>query len=320
MQTFLLVILLILFTLCLSAHSFVPPVLSTKKDGAFVLQSSFYSPEESFSDHNDNDDEHSFNIEEARKQLEALVGDSSSQQQSSVAASPVIEKKQTTALPWRQSPRRDVIEINLPEAPPLTLMDRERRLTELELLKHLAEGDKAIAALWEFWFQERGIQAASRLYNAVALSEQRDTWEKAEELLLDLIDTHGVHWAEPVNRLATLYYMQGRWDDAEVLCLTVLKVKPWHFGALSGIVLVYAAMNAPDKARQYAALRLPGTSPQGSTRRRIEWTNRATEQATDALWNAEQRLADRFGPMDGHAVSSTPILLKDANNEFDAWQ
>jgi hypothetical protein len=46
-------------------------------------------------------------------------------------------------------------------------------------------------------------------------------------------------FADPLAISATLY-MQGRMDEAETLCKIVLSVKPWHFGALSGIVMIYA--------------------------------------------------------------------------------
>ena len=55
------------------------------------------------------------------------------------------------------------------------------------------------------------------------------------------------------------------------ICKVVLHYKPWHFGALSGIVMVYASLKDPVEAREWASLRLPTYSPdqdQSTNRRR----------------------------------------------------
>jgi len=43
-------------------------------------------------------------------------------------------------------------------------------------------------------------------------------------------------------RLATLYYLQGKFKESIAMCELVLDVKPWHFGCLSGITLCYAEL------------------------------------------------------------------------------
>ena len=37
-----------------------------------------------------------------------------------------------------------------------------------------------------------------------------------------------------------ILFLQGRYDDSVEMCLKVLELKPWHFGALSGIVMCYS--------------------------------------------------------------------------------
>eukprot|EP00558_Chaetoceros_sp_UNC1202_P004918 CAMPEP_0197246922 /NCGR_PEP_ID=MMETSP1429-20130617/23538_1 /TAXON_ID=49237 /ORGANISM="Chaetoceros sp., Strain UNC1202" /LENGTH=410 /DNA_ID=CAMNT_0042707699 /DNA_START=284 /DNA_END=1516 /DNA_ORIENTATION=+ len=174
--------------------------------------------------------------------------------------------------------------------PPLTAILRERRLKEIQLLSTLTTSDDAINELWALWIAERGAEAASHLLHAEELMSV-ESWGEAEELLLSLIDEHGIHWAEPVNRLATLYYMQGRVEESRALCEIVLDTKPWHFGALSGIVLVCTAMNDATGARMWATRRLPplllehgGMSVGGE--RRSTWTERAIDDATESLRKA----------------------------------
>ena len=212
-------------------------------------------------------------------------------------------------------------DVYIPRASPLTTIERERRETEVEILKHLALGDDMLSELMSFWMNERGSKAAARLLQAEAFTNQKETWNQAEMILLELVDMYGVHWVEPVNRLATLYYLQGRLHESERLCRTVLKIKPWHVGALSGIVLVYAAMdNASDRARQWAARRLPPLSPSGPNRRRHQWVERNVKEAEEALLQAEKRLKGIFGAKDTYpSLHSNSNTLNNDDDDM-AWQ
>ncbi len=48
-------------------------------------------------------------------------------------------------------------------------------------------------------------------------------------------------FAEGWNKRATIYYMTGRHDESIADCLEVLAREPRHFGALSGLGLIYQA-------------------------------------------------------------------------------
>lgn len=250
-------------------------------------------------------------IEAARKKLELLVGDGFIEQQTPLRSNgpSVLEKDETDfSLPTGS-------EVFVPPPPPLTSIERERRETEIGILKHLLYGDDVLPALWEFWYHERGAKAASLLERAYELSDRRETQIQAESILLELIDEYGVHWVEPVNCLATLYYLQGRLRESEELCLKVLKIKPWHVGALSGIVLVYEGLNASDKACQWAARRLL-VAPTGSNRRRQQWVERSVAEAEKALSREEQRLKEFFGAKDAYpSVDNSRDVFFD-----DVWQ
>lgn len=210
------------------------------------------------------------------------------------------------------------LDVGMAQAPPLlTTMERERREAEIRLLSKLESGDEVLTDLWTHWFQERGQQAAAQLAEAESLTSMGPGGcVKAEEILRDLIKTHGVWWAEPVNRLATLYYQQGKFEESGILCRMVLSVKPWHFGALSGIVMVYAALRDSEQACQWAARRLPSYSPKGTKRRRSAWVRKAILDAHDSLLEAETRLKETFGKQDKQSSLSNDSLLL----ENDSWQ
>ena len=258
--------------------------------------------------HDDEDDY--FDLEKARKRLEALVGDEleSSQQMQTV-------ERPTVRSPSYAQAQLPSLDVTLPPAPPLTTIERERREVEIQLLARLTDGDDSVSDLWTLWFGERGSAAAQKLVQADEYTnEGPSSWQKAEDILQDLVQEHGIYWVEPVNRLATLYYMQGRLDKAETLCKVVLAVKPWHFGALSNIVMIYAAQTDSEQARLWAASRLPTFAPTGANRRRVAWAEKAVESAKQSLANAEKRVQDLFGKPDDYTVEP------DDNWDEDAWQ
>ena len=278
-----------------------------------------------------------FDVEAAREKLEALVGSTSAgnsatgaEESSSPTGMMLLSRKNDQSRLLDDEVDYDHydgasssyvycrdIDVTLPKPPPLTAIERERRQAEIELLSQLDEGDDVLPDIWRFWFHERGSKAAAKLFQAEKLVEQNEI-EQAETILTNLIEEHGAYWAEPVNRLATLYFTQGKYEDAEILCKMVLAVKPWHFGALSGIVMVYAAMQDPISARQWAARRLPTFAAVGANRRRLAWVAKAVEDARQSLLEAEGRVRESFGRPDQHTKKSNKHPL--ADDEEDAWQ
>ena len=172
--------------------------------------------------------------------------------------------------------------------PPLTAIARERRLKEISLLSSLKDSDEPVNELWALWIAERGPTAAALLLRAEHLMSV-ESYQEAESILWNLIQEHGIHWAEPLNRLATLKYMQGQLEESKKLCEMVLEVKPWHFGALSGIVLVCTTMNDATGARMWAERRLPPFVPNHTTgSRRMTWVSRAADDAIEQLHGASK--------------------------------
>ena len=172
--------------------------------------------------------------------------------------------------------------------PPLTAIARERRLKEISLISSLAQSDDPVNELWALWIAEKGPIAATLLLRAEQLMSV-ESYEEAETILWSLIHQYGIHWAEPVNRLATLKYMQGRLEESKTLCEVVLQTKPWHFGALSGIVLVCTAMNDATNARMWAEKRLPPFAPDHTSGdRRNVWISHAIEDAKRTLNEASK--------------------------------
>lgn len=194
-----------------------------------------------------------------------------------------IDKKSLSELLSATKPKR-----------PLTSIGRERKQTEIQLLESLEKNDEIVDRLWSIWYNERGPLAAQELYFALELMDNRH-WDQAEERLRALVSEHGPYWAEPINALATLKFITGRLEESRDLCLAVLREKPWHFGALSGIVMVYEGLHDTAKAQTWAAQRLP---PLESPKRRRDFVQRAVRNANQALTLAEEQLQLYFGQQD----------------------
>ena len=284
-------------------------------------------------------------IESARQRLEALVSTTSSQSKKSrskkdeedgedenkqrydfslrPSISSTAEDATSSAEKSRLHP--DVVDEELLNPPPLTTIGRARLDAEMECLSGLMDSDEPLSDLWTLWFEERGASAAKELKAAEQLSMNGPQyWDEAETKLRALIEEHGVHWAEPVNRLATLMYLQGRLKESKELCEIVLAVKPWHFGALSGVVMVCAGLSDVSGARMWADRRLPPLRPDGdTTERRILWVERAVKEALRAEQRAERRVwedveNDEKEEEIANKTASKSIVMDDSDD--DAWQ
>jgi len=110
---------------------------------------------------------------------------------------------------------------------------RDAAVKERALLAELAGPmhEEAIANIWEHWFGEEGKEQNGYLKTA-----------GGNAAVLESLMEEYPDWAEPANRLATLRYMEGEFDESVDLCLRVLRLKPWHFGASSGVVMCYAKL------------------------------------------------------------------------------
>jgi hypothetical protein len=249
-----------------------------------------------------------------------------------------------------------LMESLLPPPPPMSTMERARRLHEIQLLEQLEQSDDASEALWELFFSERGVHKQKLLGATDQLLANPETWKQCEEELRKLIEDArsvaedddrrpGVYFVEAVNRLATLYFLQGRLDDSYTLCRLVLHLKLWHFGALSGIVQVCIGLSHREEARFWAQKRMPtlvaGTSfppftekrsnGAASNPRRIEWCRQAIRNARARLKKAERNTTKSMGAPEDYYYqakkrNSPPYSVFDASVEEptdgqeNAWQ
>jgi hypothetical protein len=109
-------------------------------------------------------------------------------------------------------------------------------------------------------------------------------------------------------------------EEAETYCKQVLAVKPWHFGALSGMVMIYAGARDSQSARMWASRRIPTFAPSGPNRRRAGWVQHAVREAMESLFSAESRVIEAFGEPDEHSLNRKKESFEQGDDEKDAWQ
>ncbi|KAL7475936.1 hypothetical protein ACHAW6_001829 [Cyclotella cf. meneghiniana] len=155
-----------------------------------------------------------------------------------------------------------------------------------------------VAGLWEIWYSERGVSNERRLraIEDVLVADGPSSWPAAEIEYLALIQEHcGAGdtesnqinldlsvWVEPANRLATLLYIMGRFDESKLWCERILCTKPWHIGALSGIVLVCIKLNDEEGILKWAPQGLPILSQETIAARKA-WVERNVSLAKQTL-------------------------------------
>ena len=93
----------------------------------------------------------------------------------------------------------------------------------------------AVSGLWECWLNQAGSTAREELELGVdAMNEGNLT--SAAETFAHVVDRYP-DWAEALNKLATVLYLQNEPEASIELCRQVVVLKPDHFGAWNGLTL-----------------------------------------------------------------------------------
>lgn len=102
--------------------------------------------------------------------------------------------------------------------------------------------------IWELWLQhpnqdvERLMQLGTQRMNAQAVADAM--------LVFTQLTENFPNYAEAWNKRATLHYLIGEPEASEADIKRTLELEPRHFGALSGLGLVYLQRNELAKAKQ----------------------------------------------------------------------
>lgn len=99
--------------------------------------------------------------------------------------------------------------------------------------------------IWRIWLEHADDNIQSRLHEGVRAIDQDP--ELALGLLNQLV-VDAPDFAEVWNKRATLYYLLGNYEASVADIQRTLALEPRHFGALSGLGLIYMARGEHELA------------------------------------------------------------------------
>ena len=100
--------------------------------------------------------------------------------------------------------------------------------------------------IWRIWLQHDDSQTQKRLADGIDAMD-REPYQAL--LIFDELIEEMPGFAESWNKRATLFYLFGDYDASARDIAKTLELEPRHFGALSGLGLVYMAQDQFVKAR-----------------------------------------------------------------------
>ena len=100
--------------------------------------------------------------------------------------------------------------------------------------------------IWQIWL-EFGDPSVSQMMSRGVTAMARGEHEIALDMF-DRVVKRAPGFAEAWNKRATLLYLMGRFEESVLDIRHTLELEPRHFGALSGLGLIYDALQKPAAA------------------------------------------------------------------------
>lgn len=113
----------------------------------------------------------------------------------------------------------------------------------------IAKGQAAVDAMWAYYRAAPNDTAQEMLNGGMGAIRIGDLIT-AVDVLTELVGYCSTY-AEGYNQLAFAYYLRGENARSEALLKKTLTLEPQHFGALSGLGLIYYRTSRPVLARLY---------------------------------------------------------------------
>jgi len=162
------------------------------------------------------------------------------------------------AAPAAAGPREDALaaladrgDVEARRRAALTLADAGTMADAPALLAALRDPDARVRvlaerALWEVWSRS-GSEEVDDLLRAGIVEMQHGQLEASLDTFSEVIRRRP-DFAEGWNKRATVYYLAGEYASSIADCGEVLKRNARHFGALSGLGLIYTQLERYDEA------------------------------------------------------------------------
>lgn len=102
------------------------------------------------------------------------------------------------------------------------------------------------AEIWAIWIETDNAEAAALMRRGIAAMNAGDT--RTALAAFDALVTAAPGFAEAWNKRATVYYLMGDYAASVADIKRTLALEPHHFGALSGLGLIYLGLDRPEAA------------------------------------------------------------------------
>ena len=112
-------------------------------------------------------------------------------------------------------------------------MDKTSKLLDNLKSENPATRENATFELWTIWHRQKGLELEKELNEGTQLMDQ----QKHDDALIvfQVLVDKCPDFSEAHNKLATLLFLMGQYDEAVKECEEVLHRIPHHFGALNGL-------------------------------------------------------------------------------------
>ena len=101
-------------------------------------------------------------------------------------------------------------------------------------------------AIWQIWHQNKSDTV--NLFMGQGIKAMQNGALKHSLQLFNQVVNIAPDFAEGWNKKATVLFYLGRYEESIEACGKVLDLEPRHFGALSGLGMIYTELRNPKKA------------------------------------------------------------------------
>lgn len=149
---------------------------------------------------------------------------------------------------------------------------RDSRLEELfqrlQSTGNLGDAAAIQQQIWQIWIEFEDLSISQLMRRGMTAMAQGDHGGALEAF--DSMIDQAPEFAEAWNKRATVLYLMGRFDESVLDIQQTLDLEPRHFGALSGLALIYDALEEPAAALRTLEAALAINPHLGGTRERID--------------------------------------------------
>jgi tetratricopeptide (TPR) repeat protein len=131
-----------------------------------------------------------------------------------------------------------------------------------------AEAEAAQQQIWQIWIESDDLLANRLMQDGIQAMITRQHARALE--YFDRLVEHAPGFAEGWNKRATVYYLMENYEASVLDIERTLELEPRHFGALSGLGMIYDAIGEPAAALRSFEAAVAINPHLYGTRQRIE--------------------------------------------------